>query len=194
MSNSIETTASTPSCSTFVSSSTSTGSRPSTAVPGVSATSSGTAARRYLKNLSSTFTATNSPPTGMPARRSSSGSLSPRTRMRWRWCRAWRPTYAFAVLTARSSSTRNSTRRRSRSALTGRPNFPRRIYISSSPTCVSSPANLVGSRPRASCFTRAPRETSPSNSPRTATVFARYPRPRAVMAEDSCRPYGNCDC
>ena len=54
----------------------------------------------------------------------------------------------------------------------GTARLPSAISISSSLTCVSSPANPVGSRPRASSFTRAPHATSPSNSPHTATEFA----------------------
>ena len=74
-----------------------------------------------------------------------------------------------------SSSTQSFTLRRSRSALTGQQGFHQPISISSSPTCDSSPVNPVGSRLKASSFTRAQLATSLSNSPRTAIAFAHCP-------------------
>ena len=56
---------------------------------------------------------------------------------------------------------------------TGRPSSHPPICIRFSLICVSSPVNQAGSKPRAFCFTRAPRVILRLNSPRTATAYGR---------------------
>ena len=168
------TTASTPSCCTSVSSSTSTGSPPNTAVAGASATSFETASDALSRTSFVNFYRHE-----LPADWHVSAPV-----IQWQFDAPNDDALALVPRMETDVCLRGPGRaiildtKFYAQALKVGAYGTRQTSVSQSVSTLHLPASAVhvnpaGSRPKASSFTRAPRATSPSNSPRTATVFAR---------------------